>query len=159
MAIDREAVERVIDLLTTSSAAELEIEDGETIIRALRRPVAAEAAPAPPAEPREPTVEAPEEHGPGPVEVAEIPEEPAAEPEYVTAGLVGLFHHGSAPYDEPMVSEGDEVNAGQVIGTIEALRKLTDVVAPCDGVIEEVLVEDGDPVQFGDRLFAIRPKG
>ncbi|MFO8080670.1 MAG: biotin/lipoyl-containing protein [Armatimonadota bacterium] len=157
MAIDREGVERVIDLLTASPAAEVEIEDGETIIRVLRRPAAAEAAP--PAEAQEPTVEVAEEHGPGPVEVAEIPEEPATEPEYVTAGLVGLFHHGSAPDDEPMVSEGDEVNAGQVIGTIEALRKLTDVVAPCDGVIEQVLVEDGDPVQFGDRLFAIRPKG
>ena len=45
---------------------------------------------------------------------------------------------------------------GQVIGTIEALRKLTDVVATCTGVIVEVLVDDGEPVQYGDRLFAIR---
>jgi acetyl-CoA carboxylase biotin carboxyl carrier protein len=153
MAIDRDAVQRVIDLLAASPAAEIEIEDGETIIRVLRRPT----PPEPVAEPGKPTIEATDEHGPGPVEAAEIPEEPAAKPEYVTAGLVGLFHHGSAPDDEPMVSEGDEVNAGQVIGTIEALRKLTDVVAPCDGIIEEVLVEDGGPVQFGDRLFAVRP--
>jgi acetyl-CoA carboxylase biotin carboxyl carrier protein len=154
MAIDRDAVQQVIDLLTGSQAAELEVEDGDTTIRVLRRPAAPEPAPA--AEAPEPTVEVGEQEAPGPVEVAEVPEEPVGELEYVTAGLVGLFHRGSAPDDEPIVSEGDEVASGQVIGTIEALRKLTDVVAPCDGVIEEILVEDGESVQFGDRLFAIR---
>jgi len=160
MAIDRDAVQRVIDLLAASSAAEIEIEDGDGLIRVLRSPVAPEVAPA--AEPQEPraraTVEVGEEPAPGPVEVAEIPRQPAPDLEYVTAGLVGLFHHGSTPDDQPIVSEGDEVSSGQVIGTIEALRKLTDVVAPCDGVIEEVLVDDGESVQFGDRLFAIRPE-
>ena len=156
MAIDRDAVQRVIDLLTQSQAAEVEIEDGDTTIRVLRQP----AAPAPlaAAELQEPATEVEEQEGPGPVEVAEIPEEPEGDLEYVTAGLVGLFHHGSAPDDQPMVTEGDEVTAGQVIGTIEALRKLTDVVAPSDGVIEEVLIDDGESVQFGDKLFAIRTK-
>lgn len=160
MAIDRDAVQRVIDLLGASSAAEIEIEDGDNLIRVLRSPVAPEVAPA--AEPQEPragaAVEIGEEVAPGPVEVSEIPEEPAVRLEYVTAGLVGLFHRGSAPDDQPIASEGDEVSSGQVIGTIEALRKLTDVVAPCDGIIEEVLVDDGESVQFGDRLFAIRPE-
>ncbi len=156
MAIDRDAVERIIDLLADSQAAEIEIEDGETIIRVLRQTAAPAAAPA--AEPQEPAVEVGEEQGPGPVEVAEIPEEPGGEVEYVTAGLVGLFHHGSAPDDQPIIAEGDEVTAGQVIGTIEALRKLTDVIAPADGIIEEILVADGESVQFGDKLFAIRTK-
>jgi len=155
MAIDRDAVQRVIDLLAASQAAEIEIEDEDTMIRVARGP----AAPAPPsAEEQEAAVAATEEPGPGPVEVSEIPEEPAVDFEYVTAGLVGLFHRGRAPDDEPIVSEGDEVVAGQVIGTIEALRKLTDVVAPCEGVVEEIVAEDGESVQFGDRLFAIRPE-
>lgn len=155
MAIDRDAVQRVIDLLTGSQAAEIEVEDGETGIRVLRAPTPA-PEPEAVAEPRESSVELAEEHGPGPLEAEEIPEEPAGRVEYVTAGLVGLFHHGRSPDDEPMVAEGDEVAAGQVIGTIEALRKLTDVIAPVDGVIEELLVADGESVQFGDRLFAIR---
>lgn len=154
MPIDRDAVQRVIDLLAGSEAAEIEIEDGDSTVRVLRRPAAPQPAPA--AEPQEPTSEVTDEEAPGPVEVEEIPQEPAGELEYVTAGLVGLFHHGSAPDDQPIVAEGDEVSAGQVIGTIEALRKLTDVIAPCDGVIEEILVADGESVQFGDRLFAIR---
>jgi biotin carboxyl carrier protein len=155
MPIDRDAVLRVIDLLAESQAAEIEIEDEDSTIRVLRAPAPSEPPP-PPAEPGGPADESAAEEGPGPVEVAEIPEEPAGELEYVTAGLVGLFHRGSAPDDEPIAQEGDEVSAGQVIGTIEALRKLTDVIAPCDGVVEEILVDDGESVQFGDRLFAIR---
>ena len=57
------------------------------------------------------------------------------------------------------MSVGDKVSSGQVIGTIEALRKLTDVVAPVAGVVDEVLVDDGESVQFGDKLFAIRREG
>ena len=155
MAIDRDAVQRVIDLLAGSRAAEIEIEDGETTVRVVRRALAA----APAAESLRPAAEVAEEHGPGPLEAAETPHERAPEFTYVTAGLVGLFHHGRTPEDEPIVNLGDEVFAGQVIATIEALRKLTDVVAPCDGVIEEILVDDGESVQFGDRLFAIAPEG
>jgi len=156
MAIDRDAVQRVIDLLAASQAAEIEIEDDEALIRVVRRPAMPEVAPA--ATEQEPAVEAGEEQAPGPVDVADVLEGPPADVEYVTAGLVGLFHHGRSPEDQPIVSEGDEVTAGQVIATIEALRKLTDVVAPCDGVIDQVLVDDGESVQFGDRLFAIRPE-
>lgn len=154
MAIDRDAVQRVIDLLAASQAAEVEVEDDETMIRVVRRPAPPEAAP--PAESEEPTVQIGDQQAPGPVEVAEIPGEPTGDVRYVTAGLVGLFHRGRSPDDQPIVTDGDEVTSGQVIATIEALRKLTDVVAPCDGVIDEVLVDDGESVQFGDRLFAIR---
>ncbi len=152
MGIDRDAVRRVIDLLAESQAAEIEIEDDDMLIRVARQPDAPDAVPA---EAPETAVEAPEP-APPPVESEEAAPEPVADLEYVTAGLVGLFHRGRAPDDEPIVSVGDEVVAGQVIGTIEALRKLTDVVAPSDGVIEDILVDDGESVQFGDELFAIR---
>ena len=152
MAIDRDAVQRVVDLLAASRAAEIEIEDEESLIRVARGAV---AAPVPDETPA--AVEPGEEAGTAPVE-ASATDEAGAEVQYVTAGLVGLFHRGRTPDDEPIVSVGDEVVAGQVIGTIEALRKLTDVVAPCEGVIDEVLVDDGESVQFGDRLFVIRPE-
>jgi len=154
MAIDRDAVQRVIDLLSASQAAEIEIEDDDGAIRVLRRPL----APAPVVQDAA-AAEAAEEQAPGPSEAGQVALEPVDDLEYVAAGLVGLFHHGRGPEDPPIVAVGDEVSAGQVIGTIEALRKLTDVVAPNDGVIEEVLVEDGESVQYGDRLFAIRREG
>jgi len=146
MQIDREAVQRVIGLLGEGEAGEIEVRDGELRVRVRRSAiVAAPASSAPPAPAGA--------EGAAAAGHAAAAREPALE--HVTAGLVGLFHHGRAPDDEPMVSVGDRVSRGQVIGTIEALRKLTDVVAPVDGVIAQVLVDDGEPVQYGDRLFAI----
>ena len=154
MAIDRDAVQRVIDLLGASQAAEIEIEEGDDSIRVLRSmSVAAPVAAAEVAE------VAAEEHGPGPLEAEEIAEQPAGGTVLVSAGLVGFFHRGRGPEEPPIVSVGDKVSSGQVIGTIEALRKLTDVVAPVAGVVDEVLVDDGESVQFGDKLFAIRREG
>ncbi|MGD9495282.1 MAG: acetyl-CoA carboxylase biotin carboxyl carrier protein subunit [Armatimonadota bacterium] len=152
MQIDREAVRRVIELLEQSNAGEIEVQTGEQAVRVRRTtlPAAPEAGGA--GAGAQGAAAAGAGAGRAHARVAEPPVE------YVTAGLVGLFHHGRAPGDEPLVSVGDEVGRGQVIGTIEALRKLTDVVAPCDGVIVEVLVDDGEAVQYGDRLFAIRPE-
>lgn len=150
MPLDRDAVKRVIDLLAGSSAGEIEVADGETSVRVQRPPLLAGPAPAAEAASVEGAEGVPEEGAVGAPPVAEGPVE------YVTAGLVGLFHHGRSHDSAPLVSVGDKVARGQVIGTIEALRKLTDVVATCTGVIAEVLVDDGEAVQYGDRLFAIR---
>ncbi len=155
MPIDREAVQKVIDLLSESSAGELEIEDGESTIRVVRG--AGTVAPAQP-EPVEAEDTGVITEAPVSVEPDPGATEPEQQLEYVTAGLVGLFHRGRQPDEEPIVEEGDEVAAGQVVATIEALRNVTDVVASCDGTVEEFLVADGAPVQYGDRLFSIRPQ-
>lgn len=155
MPIDREAIERVIGLLAEANAGEIEIEDGETTIRVVRS-----IGTAAPGEPRSVEVDDADEQMQTPV--ATEPVAPVVEEdrrlEYVTAGLVGLFHRGGGPDDEPIVEIGDEVSEGQVVATIEALRKVTDVVAPCDGVIDQFFAEDGDAVHYGDRLFAVRPQ-
>ena len=159
MPIDREAVERVIGLLAESSAGEIEIADGETEVRVVRG-----GAPAMPVETGPVEAETPEVAAEESVEASasDVPEARSADPtgalEYVTAGLVGLFHRGKAPDDEPIVEVGDEISKGQVVATIEALRKVTEVTAPCDGVIEEFFVADGEAVQYGDRIIAVRPE-
>ncbi len=144
MKLDRDAVRRVIGLLKQSAAEELALQDGDTYVRA-RRPGHGTAAPA--------------EAGAG------TEAEPGAEPvviqsqarlHTVKAGLVGLFHRGKGPDTEPLVEVGDRVSEGQVIGTIEALRKLTDVVCDADGELVEVLQEDGQPVEYGQPLFSLR---
>ncbi len=152
MRIDRDAVLRVIGLLGEFGVGEIEVREGDTTVRVRRSRGAGSGPPA-----AGPTEEAP---AVGEETLAAPAQEPvealAGRIEHVTAGLVGLFHHGRTPGDEPIVQVGDEVAEGQVIGTIEALRKLTDVVATAAGVIDEVLVDDGAPVQYGDELFAIR---
>ncbi len=150
MPLDRDVVRRVLDLLAQSSVGEIEIADGDVSVRAQRRPITTAPVPTAAGPVLEEGAAAPTE---AVVERSAVAEGPV---EYVTAGLVGLFHHGRVHDSAPLVSVGDQVTRGQVIGTIEALRKLTDVVATCTGVIVEVLVDDGEPVQYGDRLFAIR---
>jgi len=70
----------------------------------------------------------------------------------VIAPLVGVFRHV-----KPMVGLGAKVKEGQKIGTIQAVKLLTDLTSPTDGVIVDVFIEDGHPVEYGHTLFTIRP--
>jgi len=152
MALDRDAVRRAVDLLKQSNAAELEISEGELTVRVRRLPAAPVVVAPAPAEGAEPFAED--------LEVAV--EAPQAQPEaeapargYIEARIVGLFHRGRGPDAEPLVKVGDSIKVGQLVATIEALRKLTEVRSPLTGQIAEVLVEDGQPVQYGQKLFAL----
>ena len=70
----------------------------------------------------------------------------------VTAPLVGVYHHV-----KPLVGLGAKVTGGQVIGVIEAMKLVTEVVSPIDGVVIETLIEEGMPVEYGQPLFVIQP--
>ncbi len=73
----------------------------------------------------------------------------------IIAGLVGIFR---ALPPEKRVTAGDPVQNGQVLGRIESMRLLTDCLANADGVIGAVLVQDGQPVEYGQPLFEVRPR-
>lgn len=152
MALDRDAVQRAVALLKQSSAAELEISEGGLTVRVRRLPAGAVAAAPPAAEGAESSAEGLEVA----VEAPEVPSDaPAPARSYIEARMVGLFHRGRGPDSEPLVKPGDIVREGWPVATIEALRKLTEVRSPLDGEIAEVLVEDGQPVQYGQKLFAV----
>lgn len=143
--MDRERIVNLLELLKSSSAQELAVREGDSYIR-LRRAGVAAAAPA----------AVPSGDGPAPVAVAPAPvAAPATVP--VTARLVGFFHPGKGPDSEPLVRVGDRVRQGQTIATIESLRQMTAVMAPVAGVVQEVVAEAGQPVQFGDVLILLEP--
>ena len=88
---------------------------------------------------------------------------PAAEaPEAQTVGttvkapLVGTFYAASAPGEAPFVSVGDTVKKGQTLCVLEAMKMMSEVPAPCDCVILEILAKDGDLVGFDAPLFQVR---
>ena len=93
---------------------------------------------------------------------AAIPVAPApvqeAEPEglYITAPLVGTFYAAPAPGAEPFVKVGDAVKRGQTVCLLEAMKMMSEVPAPMDCVIEEVLAKDGGLCEFGAPLFRVR---
>ncbi|MGN8968623.1 acetyl-CoA carboxylase biotin carboxyl carrier protein [Intestinimonas sp. HCP28S3_D6] len=92
---------------------------------------------------------------PVPAPAAEVPE---AQPEGATvkAPLVGTFYAASAPGEAPFVSVGDTVKKGQTLCVLEAMKMMSEVPAPCDCVILEILAKDGDLVGFDAPLFQIR---
>ena len=93
-----------------------------------------------------------------PPQVSQAPREKAAEPEHVLAApLVGTFYAAPAPDRPPFVKTGDRVEKGQTVCLLEAMKMMSEVPAPCDCVIEEVLKASGDLAAFGDPLFRYRP--
>jgi acetyl-CoA carboxylase biotin carboxyl carrier protein len=71
---------------------------------------------------------------------------------WITAPMVGIFHPAKKP-----VAVGSEVTSGQVVGLIESMKLMNDVTADAEGRITDVLVENGQPVQYGQRLFRVAP--
>ncbi len=74
----------------------------------------------------------------------------------IRAPLVGTFYAASAPDHPPLVKQGDRVSKGQTVCLIEAMKMMSEVTAPCDFVIEEVLVQNGDLLGFDAPIFRYR---
>jgi acetyl-CoA carboxylase biotin carboxyl carrier protein len=88
-----------------------------------------------------------------PVPLTSVPNAPAGET--VTASTVGVFYRSPSPGAPPFVSEGDEITPGQQVAIIEAMKLMLPVEADRGGRITEVLVGDGDAVEFGQPLFRL----
>lgn len=111
---------------------------------------AAPAAPQPPA----PSGGAPTEAGKS--GEAEAPEEDDGLVT-INSPIVGVFYEAPAPGESPYVSQGDEVDEGQTICIVEAMKLMNEIAAEFACVVERVLVENAEPVEFGQPLFSVRP--
>ena len=90
-----------------------------------------------------------------PAAAAEAPAQP--ELSAISAPLVGTYYAAPAPDQAPFVNLGDRVKKGQTVCLIEAMKMMSEVPAPCDCVIEEVLKANGDLAAFGEALFRYKP--
>lgn len=93
-----------------------------------------------------------------PIQATEQPPAVSANDHYVTAPLVGVFYMQAGPGRPPFVQVGDTVQKGQTLCIIEAMKMMNEITAEIDGVIEEVLGENGQMVEYGQNLFKIRAK-
>lgn len=86
-----------------------------------------------------------------------MPETSEREPEghVITAPMIGTYYSAPAPGEAPFVQIGDEVEAGQVIGIIEAMKIMNEIVADRSGVVAETLVENAQPVEYGSPLLRL----
>ena len=134
------SVEEVVALATRHNLAELEVESGGTRIRVVR------------------------EHAPA--VARQIESRPAADDiraaathlATVEAPMVGTFYRASSPEAVPFVNEGDIIKEGQVLCIIEAMKLMNEIEAKVAGRIEKILVENGQPVEYGQPLFLVNPR-
>ena len=140
----------LLDRFDASSAASMKLRLGDLRLELNKN--AAPAAVVPAAAPAVAAATAPViAHAPA----AEAPKA-QAEGTTVKAPLVGTFYAASAPGEAPFVSVGDTVKKGQTLCVLEAMKMMSEVPAPADCVVEEVLAKDGEAVGFGEPLFRIR---
>jgi acetyl-CoA carboxylase biotin carboxyl carrier protein len=157
--MDIRKVKKLIELLEESGIAEIEISEGEESVRISRYPTgAAAAAPvvhyaqAPAAAPLPQAAPAPA----APAAAAPTPAPVAAKNDHtVTAPMVGTFYASAAPGAKPFVDIGSEVNVGDTLCIIEAMKMMNQIESDKSGRVTAVLVKNGDPVEFGQPLFII----
>lgn len=162
-----EQVKELIELFEKTDLNDMEIHLGDAAIRLNRGPAQPQMPMVYPGmmpmAPQSPMVENTAAAVAAPVEPAaekETISEKAAEPEkggkLVTAPIVGTFYQSSAPDQPPYVKVGDTVAAGDVVCIIEAMKFMNEVTSEVSGTITEILVEDGQFVEFGQELFRVR---
>ena len=83
---------------------------------------------------------------------------PAPADKCITAPLVGTFYAAPAPGEEAFAAPGKQVKKGETLCLIEAMKMMSEIPAPADCVVEEVLARDGEAVGFGEPLFRIRDR-
>ncbi len=159
--MDIRKIKKLIELIEDSGVSEIEIKEGEESVRISRGPIGGDPVAAysmPPAymAPPPPPVPA----AAAPPAVAGDTAEPVAEPANVsghtiTSPMVGTFYRASSPTAKPFVEVGDSVAEGDTLCIIEAMKMLNQIESDSAGVVKAILVENGQPVEFGEPLFVI----
>lgn len=148
--MDLRKLKTLIELVESSGIAELEISEGEERVRITRTAASVQQtyAPAP-----QPIIAA---AAPQAVVPAAEPAKPAiAEGHVVKSPMVGTFYRSASPGSKAFVDVGQTVSSGETLCIIEAMKLLNEIEADQSGIIKAILVENGQPVEFGQPLFVI----
>ncbi|MGJ0425944.1 acetyl-CoA carboxylase biotin carboxyl carrier protein [Methylocystis sp.] len=150
-AIDADLLRTIAELVANSNLTEFEVEKGDLRIRAARAPAAAIASvgAAPPVQPPPPPPMAKPATSPTPVT------EPVEYLDAVKSPMVGTAYLRPNPDAKPFVEIGARVSLGDKLLLIEAMKTFNDIVATKSGVVTAILVEDGQPVEYGEPLLVI----
>ena len=149
--MDLDALKDILNLVREHELAEFEMEhDGlkVRIRKAGREYVVAAAAPAAAPAPALAPVASPP--------VAAVPVDEGVPLAVIKAPIVGTLYRSAEPGAKPFVEVGTRVKKGQVLCIIEAMKLMNEIECECDGEIAAAYVDNGQPVQFGDRIFAVK---
>jgi len=156
--MDIRKVKKLIELLDESGIAEIEITEGEESVRISRNaPNVCVPAPAyapPPAAAPAPQV-APAAAAPAPAAAAAVAAVEDSEGYAVTSPMVGTFYASSSPGAAPFIQVGDQVNEGDTLCIVEAMKMMNQIDAEVSGIMKSIRAQNGEPVEYGQILFVI----
>lgn len=147
--MDLRKLKKLIDLVQESGISELEVTEGEEKVRIAKHSTAAPAtyyAQVPPAAAAPAPLAAP-----APADV----EDELPDGHIVKSPMVGTFYRAGAPGAKPLVEVGQSVSEGDRLCIIEAMKLMNEIEADASGVVKAILVENGEPVEYGQPLFVI----
>jgi len=160
--LDIKQIKQIIDLIRRSELTEFAIEEKDFKLKICREGTGAVAAPVVlPAQgllaPNAPLAAVPANtsaaSAPPPITAAPVEEENVT---YIKSPMVGTFYHASSPDSAPFVEEGTKVTETSVVCIIEAMKIMNEIQAETKGTIIEALVENGQPVEYGQHLFKVK---
>lgn len=139
--MDIRKIKKLIDLMIESDLQAIEVKEGDQSIALTRRV---------------PVVAAPVAAMPTPGAAVPVAAKSAPRGAVETSPMVGVFYAASSPGEAPFVKVGQTVTAGETLGIIEAMKIMNPIEATQSGVVEEILVKNGEVIQFGQPLFRYR---
>lgn len=145
MKIDNQAIKDLAELLTQTGLTEIEIADGDKSIRVTRSSIVQAFAP--------PALTAPANNSTTPalVPAASLDKHPGA----IKSPMVGTVYLQPEPGSKPFAAKGDKVKIGDTLVIIEAMKVMNPIKAEKGGTVTQVIVDDGQPVEFGEVLMVI----
>ena len=157
--MDLRKLKKLIDLVEESGIAEIEVTEGEEKVRITRTQASAQPAlfaPPPVAFAPQPAPHAqPAAVAPAATPAAPAAEQPQMSGHTMTSPMVGTFYRKPSPASPAFVEVGQRVNAGDTVCIIEAMKLMNEIEADVSGTIKAILVNDGEPVEYGAPLFVI----
>ena len=155
--MDEKQLLELMDYLASSDFAEFELERGGFKLRLVKQPRQVTAAV--PAASAAPAIAAASVVEPSAASGTSAPSSAESEDglEAIVSPMVGTFYRAANPSADPFVDVGDTVKPGQVIGIVEAMKLMNEIEADRSGEIVEIPVANGQPVEYGETIFRVRP--
>jgi len=150
--MDIRKVKKLMELLEESGMAEIEIKEGEESVKISRYG----ASPAPSLTPAQSLVPQQPVSTPAPVATSPVvPAENQTSDQSIVSPMVGTFYSAPSPTAKPFVTIGQKINQGDTVGIIEAMKIMNQIEADQSGTVTEILIKDGEAVEFGQPLIVV----
>ncbi len=154
--MDLKDIKQIVDLMKKNSINEFELEREDFKIK-LKRELQNKSAAAPATVVEVPAPAAPQAAAPAPAAAAPAAAVPASDEIEIKSPMIGTFYRSPSPEAAPYVEVGTEVGPDSVVCIIEAMKVMNEIKSEVRGVVTQMLVENGHPVEFGQALYKVKP--